>query len=256
MVKIIGILNYNENSFSDGGKYSKYNDAIARVSELFQQGADIVDIGVCSTSYNAPIVTEYEELKKIKPLLNKINCQNVSIDSYNYNTIKYAINSGVKYINDVSGGKDYNVMELIAGTPDIKYICMFSIVLPANKKIRVSSTNEIYDWMGFKIDECKKNGISKERLILDPGIGFTTNASQSIKLLKEIKCLEDFGVEICISHSRKSFFKVISNYQANDRDIETLAASLYLSLFKVDYIRVHNVTMHKRALLVFNTLIG
>ena len=73
MTKIIGILNYNDNSFSDGGNYSDLKRAIDRVDELFREGADIVDIGASSTSYNAPLISEDDELRKLTPLLNKIN---------------------------------------------------------------------------------------------------------------------------------------------------------------------------------------
>ena len=200
MTKIIGILNYNANSFSDGGKYNHLKDAKHRVDELFKDGADIVDIGICATSYKAPIISESEELERLKPLLEEINPKNISIDSYHYTTMKYAADKGVAYINDVNGGKDPKVLELVATNPNLNYICMNSIVLPADKEVRVESINEIYDWVGKKIEECEKFGIQKERLIIDPGLGFTTDSSQSIGILRNIRYLKEFGVKICIGH--------------------------------------------------------
>lgn len=226
MTKIVGILNYNANSFSDGGKYNNLQDAKHRVNQLFKEGADLVDIGACATSYGAHLVSEYEELEKLRPLLEKLNPKNISIDSYNYATIKYAVDKGFIYINDVNGGKDPKVLELVAANKNLNYICMNSIVLPADKKIRIESVNEIYDWIGKKVEECKKFGIQKERLIIDPGLGFSTNSSQSMDILKNIRKLKDFGVKICIGHSRKSFFTDISDYEIYDRDIDTLTTSL------------------------------
>jgi dihydropteroate synthase len=256
MTKIIGILNYTSNSFSDGGNYNNIHSAVARVNELFLQGADIIDIGASATSYGAELHTSSEEFGYLKPLLEKINLNNISIDTYHYETMKYVIELGVTYINDVSGGKNPRVLELIAKNPNVHYICMYSLTLPADKKIRVKSINEIYDWFGNKVDECVKYGIPDNRIIIDPGIGFVTDANQSIKLLKNIAVLQRFGVKICIGHSRKSFFEKIAKYPVEERDIETVAASLYMLLKSVDYVRVHNVEMHKRAFRVFSKLLN
>lgn len=255
-MKIIGILNYNSNSFSDGGRYNDIDSAYNRLNELFEEGADIVDVGVCATSYQASKISEFEELNKIKPLLEKVSSTNISIDSYHYNTIKYAISKGVKYVNDVTGGKDPRLLELIASSSNLYYICMYSLVLPADKNIRVKSVNQIYEWVENKIKECKKFGIHEERIIIDPGLGFTTDAMQSIEILKNIKKLKEFGVKICIGHSRKSFLKHCSSYASYNSDIDTLVASLYLLLNNIDYIRVHNVKVHKRSCSIFSNLMN
>ena len=256
MTKIIGILNYTANSFSDGGDYNRLDSAIERIKRLFQQGADIVDIGASATSYGAKLSSEVEEWRRLSPLLNKIDLKNVSIDTYHHSTMKNAIDLGVLYINDVSGGKDKRILELISAHPDVNYICMYSLCLPADKSVRIKSVNEIYDWAGNKIDECKKYGILNERIIIDPGIGFTTNAEQSFEVLKNVKRLQGFGVKICIGHSRKSFLESMTNYPPQERDIETVATSLYMLLKNVDYVRVHNVEMHQRAFKVFNNLLS
>ena len=255
MTKIIGILNYTANSFSDGGDYNSLNSATERIQKLFQQGADIVDIGISATSYGAELSTESEEWNRLKPLLDKISLKNISTDTYHYNTMKNAIDLGVLYINDVSGGKDGRILELISASPDVNYICMYSLCLPADKAIRVKSVDEIYDWVGNKIDECKRYGILNEQIIIDPGIGFTTNAEQSLEVLKDVKRLQDFGVKICIGHSRKSFLESMTNYPPQERDIETVATSLYMLLKSIDYVRVHNVEMHQRAFKVFSSLL-
>ncbi len=255
MTKIIGILNYTANSFSDGGNYNNLDSATERIQKLFQQGADIVDIGASATSYGAKFNIESEEWSRLKPLLDKIGLKNISIDSYHYSTMKNAIDLGVTYINDVSGGRNRRILELISASPDVNYICMYSLCLPVDKAIRVKSVDEIYDWVGNKINECKKYGISNEQIIIDPGIGFTTDTEQSLEVLKDVKRLQDFGVKICIGHSRKSFLESMTNYPPQERDIETVATSLYMLLKSVDYVRVHNVEMHQRAFKVFSSLL-
>jgi dihydropteroate synthase len=256
MTKLVGILNYNADSFSDGGKYNNLRDAKYRIDELFIEGADIVDIGASATSYGAPLISESEELARLKPLLEEISPKNISIDSYHYTTMKYAVDKGITYINDVNGGKDPKVLELVAENHNLNYICMKSIVLPADKKMRIESTSEIYDWVGKKIEECEKYGIQKERLIIDPGLGFTTNSNQSMDILKNVKDLKEYGIKICIGHSRKSFFEAIQEYEVYDKDIDTLTASLYLLFHEIDYVRIHNVKMHKRSFIIFSSLLN
>jgi dihydropteroate synthase len=256
MTKIIGILNYTKNSFSDGGEYNNIDDAMAKIEGLFQQGADLVDIGACATSYGAQLQTVDEEWGALNDLLKQISHLNISLDTYHYETMRRAIDLGITYINDVSGGKDSRILELITANPHVNYICMYSLVLPADKNVRVKSVDEIYDWARGKIDECKKYEIADERIIIDPGVGFVTNAEQSIEVIKNVDRLQKLGAKICIGHSRKSFFQAVTNYPPQERDIETLAASLYMLSKKVDNVRVHNVEMHKRAFKVFSSLLN
>ncbi len=252
-MKIIGILNYNNNSFSDGGECNNLASAERKINELFSDGADIVDIGVSATSYGATLMSFEEEWKKLGPLLSakRVN-DNVSVDTYHYQTMEKVISYGIGYINDVTGGKDKRILELIAKNQNVKYICMYSLTLPADKDIRIKSVSEVYDWCGNKTEECLKEGITKDQLILDPGIGFVTNSLQSMELLKDISKLQDFDVSICIGHSRKSFLESIAKSSVNERDVETLACSIYLMLKNIEYVRVHNVKMHKKAFNTFN----
>ena len=247
MTKIIGVLNYNDESFSDGGLFNTLNASVSHVEYLTGKGADFVDIGCAATSYGAKLITANEEWRKLRPLLELIDLRNISIDSYNYDTMKFAIDLGVRMINDVSGGQDPRVLELLAQHPDVKYICMYSLVLPADHNIRVGSIDEVYEWANKAKQRCKSYGITEEQLILDPGIGFVTNAAQSLELIQKIKEFKRFGVPICIGHSRKSFIGSMAKYKSSDRDIETMTISLFLKQAKIQYIRVHNVEMHRRA---------
>ena len=247
MTKIIGILNYNDNSFSDGGDFNNLKAAIARIEYLTAKGADFIDIGCAATSYGAKLISADAEWQKLEKLLKNIDLSNVSIDSYNYKTIEKSLELGVKVINDVSGGKDPRILQLISKYPDVLYISMFSLVLPADKNIRIKSIDEVFNWAENMKKKCLAAGMIKKQIILDPGIGFVTNAEQSIELIKRVKDLTKFGVSLCVGHSRKSFIHSMANFKAAERDIETLAISLFLKQSRIEYIRVHNVEMHRRA---------
>lgn len=256
VAKVIGILNFTPDSFTDGGKYNKLSVALERINELFRQGADIIDVGAQSTSYGSIQLTAEKEWSKISTLLENIEPQlrdKISIDSYNYLTIRNAINLGYKYINDISGGRNQEILELIAMNPQVRYLCMFSLVIPADKNIRIKESNEIFNWASEVIYKCQDSGISDKQIILDPGIGFSTNPEQSFEIIKDAYHLKKFGVETCVGHSRKSFLESITDLPPQDRDIETLTASLFM-YDKVDYLRVHNVEMHKRAFKVWEKL--
>ena len=254
MSKIIGILNYTSNSFSDGGRYNHITAAKDRIQEMLEEGVDIIDIGAMSTSYERKLLSEQEEWKKLSEILTKCANSNISVDTFYSENARKSMALGVGYINDVSGGKDPLMLEVIASNPNVKYIVMYSLILPANKNVRVKNIEEIYEWAEKKIDECIKYGIQRNQIIIDPGIGFSTNAKQSFALIKNIATYKNLNVQICVGHSRKSFFEMLTKHTPQERDIETLAASLYMLIQGVDYLRVHNVSLHQRAFKVFQSL--
>lgn len=254
MTKIIGILNYNDNSFSDGGQYNSVDKALYRIEELLNQGASIVDIGAQSTGYGAKQYSDAQEISMLTPLLENIQHKDkISLDTYNFTTAKTAIEMGFSMINDVSGGNDLKMLDLIGNNKHVKYICMFSLRIPADKNYRIQSIDEVFDWTTTAIERCNKSWIDESQLIIDPGLGFSTNTEQSFEIIRNIELLNKFGVKICIGYSRKSFLGSISNSPVADRDIETLATSLYLH-DKVEYIRVHNVDLHVRSFKVWKKL--
>lgn len=245
--KLIGILNITPNSFSDGGQFDSTEKAINHFNQLLDDGADLIDIGAQSTSYGAEILPPENEWKQLSDILQKIENKNVvSIDTFNLATMQKAHEIGYKIFNDVKAGWSEEVLKFIGSNKDITYIAMFSLAIPADKAKRVKSLNEINAWALEFFEKAHKFGIEKERIILDPGISFVTDAEQSLKLLANPEFFESHGCQTLFGHSRKSFFETMTTLPPRDRDIETLTASLNL-FGKVDYIRVHNVEIHKRA---------
>ncbi len=253
MTKIVGILNFTPNSFSQDGILGDTTSALKYLEKLFLDGADMVDIGAEATSYGAKLLTADEEWERLQPLLLKAPRENISIDSYHYETIRKSIDLGYNFINDVSGGKDERILKLISANPHVKYVLMHCLALPANRDIRIKEVSDIYSWAKINIERCLEFGIKRDQLIFDPGLGFTTYPKQSLEVIKNCELLKRFGVETYIGHSRKTVFEEITPLPPAERDLETVAASLYM-YGKVDYIRVHNVEMHRRAFNVWSNL--
>lgn len=252
--KIVGILNITRDSFSDGGMFYKLNNAVSRYNEMLANGADFIDIGAQSTSYDRNQITQESEWELLEPILGSIQHKElVSIDTYNYLTAKKSIEAGVGIINDVSAGRDPKILDLIANNPHVKYICMFSLVVPADRKIRAESSKDVYRWCEQIIERLQKARILLNQIILDPGIGFATDEQTSFEIIANCGLLQKYGVEVMIGHSRKSFFHSVTQIDPIERDIETLAASIHM-FNQVNYLRVHNVETHIRAKKVIDKL--
>lgn len=254
MTKIVGILNITDNSFSDETRYNSTDTALARYDELLLEGADYIDIGAEATSYGVHLLTHEQEWQRLAPVLTSIHEKDkVSIDTYHPETAQKAIDLGYSFINDVSGGRDERMLKIIAATPHVKYVLMHCLVLPADRNIRIKNTAEMYLWAEKNIRKCLDAGINQSQLIFDPGLGFTTYPQQGFEIIKHCEKLKKYNVATYIGHSRKSIFDKTTALQPKDRDVETLACSIYM-YGKVDYLRVHNVTMHTRALKVWQQL--
>ncbi|MDZ5761983.1 Dihydropteroate synthase [Candidatus Cyrtobacter comes] len=262
-MKIFGILNITHNSFSDGSEYLNLDNALLQYAQLIQDGAYMVDIGAISTSYGANLLTSEIERSRLEPVLIEIakqfgNLERVSIDTFRPDIAEFCIEHGVTMINDVSGGHDVNMLSVLAKNKEVKYVCVCSLQVPANRENRIESIDKLYDHAKFTIDRALDNGILEEQIILDPGIGFTTGPDLSVEVIKNIDKFKKLGFPLYIGHSRKSFMS--TGLPAKDsymkRDPETLAASLYMFLKQIDYIRVHNVALHINALKLFSRLVN
>lgn len=251
MTKIVGIINLTDNSFAGDGIGNNASHALEKTRLLFSQGADIIDIGAQSTNYGARILSADEEWEILEPILKALKptayVHKISIDTFNVINAKKSIEYGIGYINDVKGGQNPEMLKLIAVHQNIKYICMFSLCIPADKSIRIKDFSEIKIWCEKIIPELLSHGIDKYQIILDPGISFVTNPELSLETVNRMHELKQYGLPLLAGHSRKSFFEKLTRLPPQERDIETLMLSLSLKRQGIDYIRVHNVDYHKRA---------
>ncbi len=257
--KIVGVLNLTTDSFSDGGKYYNFEDAVAHLKQLINDGADIIDIGAESTKPYSLGVSAEQQLEKIVPVLNYIKENNIkipiSIDTRSSEVASECIRLGASIINDVSGfDYDKNMADVIAKNQGIKVIIQHSKGTPENMQdnpVYKNLIDEIYLSLNQKIDYAVSKGIKKENIIVDPGIGFGKTKEDNFEILRRWKEFRSLGCPVMIGLSRKSLLGM-PDASNEDKDLYSLALDSILINDGVDYLRVHNVKIHRK----FQDIIG
>ncbi len=255
--KIMGILNITPDSFSDGGKYYSVENAIHHLEELINDGADIIDIGAESTKPGAKEVSADEQLKRIIPVLNYINKNKISIpisiDTRNSEVADVCAPLGASIINDVSG-LDYDKnMANIVSKHGLEVIIQHSKGTPETMQNNPQYNNlmdDIFKSLKNKIYYAISKGIKKENIIVDAGIGFGKSREQNFEILKRWKELQSLNCPIMLGISRKSLLNM-PDASNEEKDLYTLALNSILINENIDYIRVHNVKIHKKLLEIF-----
>ena len=245
--KIVGILNVTPDSFSDGGLYNEPQAAIKKLVELFEDGADMVDIGAESTRPNSVAVSSEEQIKRLKPVLEFIQKEfngklPISVDTRSSDVADFALNLGVNIINDVSGAEyDPKILNVVS-----KYnagiILQHSKGTPNSEPVYTNLIDEIFSGLKNKVDYAKEAGINN--IIIDPGIGFGKSRLDNLKILDSIDDFYGLNCPVMIGISRKRILGIPTS-EISLKDALTLAYSYPLIEKKVDFLRVHNVKMHK-----------
>ena len=258
---IMGILNITPDSFSDGGKYfSKPVIAINNAIKMHKMGADIIDIGAESTRPGALPVNPEIEIKRLKPIILGLKNKrlNISIDTRNSSTMKFALDNGVKIINDVSAlNHDPESINVIKASKCLLVLThMQGNPQTMQKEPKYNfAPRDIYYFLKKKIMKCEKNGIKKNRIIIDPGIGFGKTSKHNIQILQNLRIFHKLGCNILIGLSRKRFISDLSKKEEPiDRIPGTIAANQYALEQGVDIIRVHDVKEALQAKLIWQAL--
>ena len=259
---LMGVLNLTPDSFSDGGKFNTEKKAIKRITEMKRAGADIIDIGGESTRPGSKIITEKQELQRVKKVIKlfkkKFSKTLLSIDTRKSLVMNYAINKKADIINDVScfkfdskslktiENKDlWKILHHMQGTPQ---------TMQKNPKYN-HVLLDIYDFFEENINKFKSDKF-KKKLILDPGIVFGKNLKHNLIILNKISIFHSLGFPILIGTSRKRFINQISgDYDTNERIGGTLSSIIFSLSQGIKIFRVHNVKEVKQGLLVFETLL-
>lgn len=260
MAKIVGILNVTPDSFYDGGKYFDENEAVLRGLQLESQGADILDIGGESTRPFALPVSEEEELARVIPVIRALKSKlkiPISIDTRKPKVAKEALENGAVILNDIQGFSNDEMIG-VAKQFNAKIICMHMQGLPENMQqnpsYREGVLPHLMDWFEDKIKLLILKGISKENLILDPGIGFGKTVAHNVEIIQNLQKFKSLGVPLFIGASRKSFLSKILQKPTVELESATLALHCFAALNGADYIRVHDVASHKDAMAVLNVI--
>lgn len=251
---IVGILNLTQNSFSDGGEFFEFDKATTHLFEMLNDGADIIDIGAESTKPFSSTVPAELQLEKLLPILNFIKEKEIqipiSIDTRSAEVAQKCIEAGAHIINDVSGLEyDAKMAKTIADL-NVPVIIQHSKGTPENMQIGPVYENlmdEIFLKLREKTDFAIKNGIKSENIIVDAGIGFGKTKEQNFEIIHRIDELFALNYPIMLGISRKSFLGFPDD--SNEiKDILTLALNSSIIDKKVNFIRVHNVRLHKNLL--------
>ena len=249
-MKILGILNITEDSFSDGGKFLAPLDAMAHADTLLAEGADILDIGAASSHPDAKAVSPETEITRLETVVGPLHDlgASLSIDSFSPLVQRWAIRQGVDYLNDIHGFADPSLYPDLAAS-NAKLIVMHMVqeqgIATLGKAIRAEiPPEEIFDrilvFFEKRLTALTAAGIAPERLILDPGMGFflSANPKASLTVLERLPDLaEAFGLPLLVSVSRKSFLKALAP-QGSDED-PSAAAEMFAVAQGADYIRTH-----------------
>jgi dihydropteroate synthase len=247
---VMGILNVTPDSFSDGGQFDSSAAAIARGVQMMAEGADIIDIGGESTRPGAQRTPQQEELERTIPVVKALAELGavVSIDTMRSEVARAAVAAGATYINDVSGGIADPEMHQTAAELGVNYIAMHwrGHSLDMNSKaVYGDVVAEVRRELSLQIERALSAGIKKEKLLIDPGLGFAKEAEHNWELLKRIDEIVDLGYPVLIGASRKRF---LGGDSPLERDGATLDVTKGLIGKGIWGVRVHIVAPHKEVI--------
>lgn len=258
---LMGILNVTPDSFFSESRVSGVENSIDKAKLMIAQGATWIDIGGESTRPGAEPITIDEEIKRVIPVISKLRELNpdimISVDTRNHQVARRALECGADMINDVSGLRSNEMMELV-----LEYGCAVCIMHmqgePSNMQtnpIYENVVDEVIDYLEERAQLLMDKGHKKSLIVIDPGIGFGKSHEQNIDLMKSTKRLKQNGFAVLWGTSRKSVIGLITGKKDSiDRLSGTLATSAYAHSQGVDILRVHDVDEHQDFFKVLSTL--
>lgn len=256
MTKLIGIINLTPDSFSDGGRFSSADDVLSYAEKALEEGAHVLDVGAESTRPGAIAVSPEEEWRRLSPVLPDLVTlarhteAEISVDTRHAKTADRALEAGVHWINDVSGASSDALLMAVAAAK-ARYVLMHSLSVPADPRKVMGEEDIVRALLLFaeeKLEALAFRGIARSQIIFDPGIGFGKTSRQSHELIRRISEFKSLGVPLLVGHSRKSFLG-LANASLEKKDHASAAITKKLAQKGVEYIRVHNLSMHQEAIL-------
>jgi dihydropteroate synthase len=245
--EIWGILNVTPDSFSDGGKFTEVDKALAQAQSMLSAGATVIDIGGESTRPGASQISSQEEIARIENILKELVAAGVvvSLDTMKSEVAEFGLNAGAKIINDVSGGLADSKMHEVVAKSDCDYVLMHwrghSDVMNSLAKYDNVVLEVISEWSSQK-EKAVAAGIKAERIIFDPGLGFAKESNHNWQLLAHLPELQAVGHRVLIGASRKRFLAPVSPLESVEaRDIPTAQISGWCASHGIYAVRVHDV---------------
>jgi dihydropteroate synthase len=258
---VVGILNVTPDSFSDGGNFFSPDAAIRHGAGMIADGADIIDIGGESTRPGAAGVRVKEEVRRVQPVVKALRAilpdVPISIDTTKSTVAAEALDAGADIVNDVAGMSLDAAMPSLAATSGCGVIVMHSrggveeMATYRRADYGADPMSEIIDELRERTKAVEAAGVERDRIIVDPGFGFSKKSEHSLRVLRELRRLTELGYPVMAGPSRKRFVSEIAggpDATIGDRDIATVAACVIALERGAMLFRVHNVRAARRAL--------
>lgn len=244
---IMGILNVTPDSFSDGGKWNHYDTAMAHVSAMIQDGADILDIGGESTRPGHVQISVQEEIDRVTPLIEAVRKNfdiPISIDTYKGDVAKAALQAGAHLVNDIWGFLyDDNMAKIVK-----EYDASCCLMHNRTEAIYQNFLSDMCSDLKKCIQLAKAAGIDDQKIILDPGVGFGKTYEMNLDVMKHLDTFHTLGYPLLLGTSRKSMIGLALDLPVTEREEGTLVTTVMAVQNHYGFVRVHDVKKNKRAI--------
>ncbi len=240
---VMGILNVTPDSFHDGGRYEAVEDAVEQAKGMVEAGADLIDVGGESTRPGADVVPVEEEIDRVVPVIERISDLDalLSVDTRKAAVARAALDAGADILNDVSGLEDPE-MRFVAAEYDAPLIVMHSLDAPVDPDREAEYDDVVEDVIGELAERvllAEKAGLDREKIIVDPGIGFAKGTAENFEILNRTDEFHALGCPVLIGHSQKSMFERVAG--GENRTAATVAGTTVAAERGADIVRVHDV---------------
>ena len=254
--KVMGIVNVTPDSFSDGSQHGNLTSALKHCELLLKQGADILDIGGESTRPGAQEVSLKEELQRILPVVKEAVRLNVpiSVDTYKPKVMQAVLEAGADIINDIWALRQKGALDVIAKHGGCGVCLMHMHAQPLDMQVYPMEGLAVPTVVAFLLERVQAIlalGVSKERIALDPGVGFGKTVAQNFELLAHQKQLSALGYPLLVGWSRKSSLGAVTGCEVGERLVPSVAAALLAVERGAQLVRVHDVGATVQALTVW-----
>ena len=241
----MGILNVTPDSFSDGGKFNRLDDALRHTEDMIRDGADIIDIGGESTRPGHQVITDEEEIARVTPVIEAVKKQfdiPVSIDTYKGAVTEAALQAGADLVNDIWGFKhDKRAAELTA-----RYNAACCLMHNRHEAVYQNFQDDVLTDLEECVRIAKEAGIADDKIILDPGVGFGKTYEMNLEITNHLEILHRLGYPVLLGTSRKSMIGLTLDLPADDRVEGTLATTVLGVIKGCAFVRVHDIRENKR----------
>ena len=249
---IMGILNVTPDSFSDGGDFNTLETSLKQAKKMVESGADLIDIGGQSTRPGAEVVSLDEEINRVLPIIKLLRSQQnicaeipISVDTTRAVVAQKAVEVGANLINDISGGTYDSEMFSVVAALKVPIVLMHIKGTPKTMQQLTDYQDligEIYQFLESRIEAAITAGIERDKIIIDPGIGFAKNYEQNLEIVRNLSKFRSLNCPILVGLSRKSFIgKILNQPDAKQRVWGTAAGCVAAIAESVDILRVHDV---------------